>query len=95
MLIGFPMVDTKVTLFDGAYHEARGAVLGMNARDHVAWRELPASRHSLFAFRGRQRAARMKHATRRGVEWAWQLAFDDRARTGALNDGIGDWGGRQ
>ena len=52
-------------------------------------------RHRLLAFLGRQRAARMEHAAGGRIERARQLALDDGARPGALDDGIGDRRRRQ
>jgi elongation factor G len=38
-LIGFPMVDVKVTLIDGAYHEVDSSVLAFEIASRAAFRE--------------------------------------------------------
>jgi elongation factor G len=39
VLIGFPMVDTKVTLFDGAFHEVDSSVIAFEIAARAAMRE--------------------------------------------------------
>jgi len=39
VLIGFPMVDTKVTLFDGAYHEVDSSAIAFEIAARTAMRE--------------------------------------------------------
>ncbi len=39
VLIGFPMVDTKVTLFDGAYHEVDSSTIAFEIAARTAMRE--------------------------------------------------------
>ena len=39
VLIGYPMIDTKVTLFDGAYHEEDSSVVAFEIAARIAMRE--------------------------------------------------------
>src|SRR3990172_11234362 len=54
----------------------------------MRWPNFTKRRDLQPTFRDRDRAARVKDAARRGIEWAWHLSLEHEAFAAGFNDGV-------